>query len=260
MYSAIGRIAINWFIICDEVTRLLISALKNLLAVSRQGMAAVRTVFFKQVYFTGLEAIAIIVTIAVIIGTVIVTQVVSLVGNNGSLTGKILVWVMLRELAPLLTALIIISRSGTAIAAELGTMKINGEIDTLEMMGIPADRYLILPRIAGVTTSSVVLTVYFILTSFLGGFLIASIGWHIPYDQFIQGVLASLGPKEVLAPFVKSIVFGMIISAVCCRYGLRVGKSATEVPQAATRAVMSSLFAVFIFDALITYTISLLAL
>jgi len=178
--------------------------------------------------------------IAVILGTVIVTQIVSLVGNNGSLTGKILVWVMLRELAPLLTALVVISRSGTAIAAELGTMKISGEIDSIEMMGIPAGRYLILPRITGVTTSIVILTVYFVLSSFIGSFVIASIGWHIPYDQFIQGVLSSLGLKEVLVLFIKSILFGLFISAICCRYGLRVGRSATEIPQAATRAVMSS--------------------
>jgi phospholipid/cholesterol/gamma-HCH transport system permease protein len=163
---------------------------------------------------------------------------------------------MLRELAPLLTALVVISRSGTAIAAELGTMKINGEIDSIEMMGIPADRYLILPRIFGVTTSIVILTVYFVLCSFLGSFIVASVGWHIPYDQFIQGILSSLGLKELLVLFTKSVLFGLFISTICCRYGLSVGRSATEIPQA---AVMSSLFTVFLLDALITYFSSLLS-
>lgn len=258
MFTVIGRYAITSFALLAEVLLLLAQAFRDLLAVFRNGYAAVRSVFLKQVYFTGLESLTIIITIAVILGTVIVTQIVSLVGNNGSLTGKILVWVMLRELAPLLTALVVISRSGTAIAAELGTMKINGEIDSIEMMGIPADRYLILPRISGVTTSIVILTVYFVLSSFVGSFVIASIGWHIPYDQFIQGILSSLGLKEVLVLFAKSILFGLFISAICCRYGLRVGRSATEIPQAATRAVMSSLFTVFLLDGLITYFSSLI--
>jgi len=260
MFISVGRSATKMMILFYDVMTMLLSVFRNCIAVLGQGRAAVRTVLLKQVYFTGLEAVGIIVTIAVIIGTVIVVQVVSLVGSNGSLTGKILVWMMLRELAPLLTALIIISRSGTAIAAELGTMKINGELDTLEMMGIPVDRYLILPRIIGVTTSSLILTVYFVLTAFLGGFLVASLGWHIPFDQFFQGILASLGLREIAALFAKSALFGLLISTVCCRYGLKVGRSATEVPQAATRAVMTSLFVVFMLNRLITFVVSLTAI
>jgi phospholipid/cholesterol/gamma-HCH transport system permease protein len=259
MFNSIGHFALTRFTLMTGVLILLLQAFRNLLVVFRHGLAAVRAVFLKQVYFTGLEAVTIIVAIAVMLGAVIVTQVVSLVGNNGSLTGKILVWVMLRELAPLLTALVVISRSGTAIAAELGTMKINGEIDSIEMMGIPADRYLILPRIFGVTTSIVILTIYFVLCSFFGSFIIASVGWHIPYDQFIQGILSSLGLKELLVLFTKSALFGLFISAICCRYGLSVGRSATEIPQAATRAVMTSLFTVFLLDGLITYFSSLLS-
>jgi phospholipid/cholesterol/gamma-HCH transport system permease protein len=258
MFNAIGRSAITRFTLLSDVLLILLQAFRNGLQVFGNGIAAVRTVYLKQVYFTGLEAVTIIVAIAVILGGVIVAQVVSLVGNNGSLAGKILVWVVLRELAPLLTALVVISRSGTAIAAELGTMKINGEIDSIEMMGIPSDRYLILPRIAGVTTSIVILTVYFVLSSFGGSFIVASVGWNISYDHFVQGILSSLGLKEVLVLFAKSILFGLFISSICCRYGLNVGRSATEIPQAATRAVMTSLFTVFLLDGLITFLSSLL--
>lgn len=257
MLSFMGRWAITRFIVIAEIIQIIIDALRDYLAAFRQGRTAIRLVFLKQVYFTGFEGSGIIVSIAVILGTVIIAQVVSLVGNDGSLTGKILVWVVLRELAPLLTAVIIIARSGTAIAAELGTMKINGEIDALEMMGIPTRRYLIMPRIMGVTTSFVVLTLYFVLTAFIGSFIIASLGWHLPYDQFIQGILSSLRITEVVTLFAKSVLFGLFVSATCCCYGLSVGRSATEIPQAATRAVMTSLFAVFLLDGLITYLSSL---
>lgn len=207
----------------------------------------------KQLYFTGLEAAGIVVVVAVILGTVIITQVITLVGSNGALTGKILVWVVLRELAPLLTAIIVIARSGTAIAAELGSMKVNGEIDSLEMMGIPPQRYLLFPRIFGVTFSLVVLTVYFVMASMISSFIVASLGWHVPFEQFSQGIVSALGVKELLLPFSKSVLFGLCISATCCSYGLSVGRSVTEIPQAATRAVMTSMMVVFILDGLLTY-------
>lgn len=257
MLTALGRMFVSRFSFVIEVLALLVQATRNILVFFGHGRVPVRLVLYKQIYFTGLQALSIIVSIAVILGTVVIAQVVSLVGANGSLTGKILVWVVLRELAPLLTAMIVIARSGTAIATELGYMCINGEIDAIEMMGIPAERYLILPRLCGVTTAVVVLTVYFVLTAFAGGFLVASLGWHIPYDQFFQGILASLGTKEVVVLFTKSILFGLFVSATCCCYGLSVTKSATEVPQVATRAVITSLFAVFLLDGLITYLSSL---
>lgn len=256
-FARLGRWSLLRLSLLSDITVMLGQAFKNFLSVLRHGNAAISKVLFKQIYFTGLEASAIIVTIAVILGAVIITQVVSLVGNNGSLTGKILVWVVLRELAPLLTAIIVVARSGTAIAAELGSMKINGEIEALEMLGIPSDRYLILPRILGVTLSVIILTFYFVLSSFVGSFLIASFGWHIPYQQFVQGIMLSLGASEVIMLFSKSLVFGLFVSATCCCYGLSVGRSATEIPQAATKAVMTSLFAVFFLDGLITYLASI---
>jgi phospholipid/cholesterol/gamma-HCH transport system permease protein len=257
IFFRLGRWSLIRLSLLADILVILTGAFKNSLLLARHGNAAVRKVLFKQIYFTGFEAAGIIVTIAVLLGTVIITQVVSLVGDNGSLTGKILVWVVLRELAPLLTAMVVIARSGTAIAAELGSMKINGEIDSLEMMGIPAERYLILPRVMGVTLSVVILTFYFVMSSCAASFLVASIGWHIPYQQFVQGIMLSLGATEIIVLVSKSLAFGMFIPAICCCYGLNVGRSATEIPQAATKAVMTSLFAVFFLDGLITCLASL---
>lgn len=219
---------------------------------------AIRSVFLKQIYFTGFEAWKIIILVSLILGTVIVSQVVGLVGGeNGSLTGKVLVWVVFRELAPLLTAMIVIARSGTAIAAELGSMKLNGELEALEQLGIPCERYLILPRIVGVAVAVVALTAYFVLIAFVGGFLIASLGHHIPYSQFIQGVVASLGLWELFVLAIKTSAFGLVIPLICCHAGLSVGFSATEIPQAATRAVINSLFSVVLLDGVITFLSSM---
>lgn len=257
MFERLGAWARNLFSLVGDLGSMLIGAGADSLLVLRHGRAAVWMVLQRQIYFTGLEAARIIIIISLVLGTIIIAQVVSLAGHNGSLSGKILVWVVLRELAPLLTAIIVIARSGTAIATELGAMKINGEITSIEMMGIPAPRYLILPRITGVTLSVLVLTVYFVLTAFAGGFLMVSTVWHLPFDQFMQGILSALGLKELLIVPLKSILFGLAISSICCRYGLSVGTSSTEIPQAATKAVMASLMSVFVLDGLITYLSSI---
>lgn len=242
------------------ISGLFMQTVRSLLTAPSIGNQSIRMVLLKQLYFTGLEAAKIIVMVALILGTVIVSQVIGLVGGgNGSLTGKVLVWVIFLELGPLLTAIIVIARSGTAIAAELGSMKINGEINSLMQMGINPERYLLMPRVIGVSVAVMLLTTYFVLTSFIGGFLIVSLGRHIPYDQFIQGIVASLGIREIVVLMAKSASFGLVIPLICYNAGMSVGTSATEIPQAATRAVISSLFAVFLLDGLITYISSLLA-
>lgn len=256
----LGRWGVRRYRFLTETGDLLGQTVRSAVTAPSFENSAIRAVLLKQVYFTGLEAWKIIVMVALILGTVIVSQVVGLVGGgNGSLTGKVLVWVVFRELAPLLTAMIVIARSGTAIAAELGSMKINGELEALELLGIPLERYLILPRMVGVAAAVIVLTAYFVLTAFVGGFLIASVGHHIPYTQFIQGIVASLGVWEVVVLAIKSLVFGVTIPLVCCRAGLSVGTSATEVPQAATRAVITSLFSIVLLDGLITFLSTLLS-
>lgn len=243
------------------INRQLLQTIISLISSPSLGNPAIRTVLFKQIYFTGLEAAKTIILVALILGTVIVSQVLGLLGGeHGSLTGKVLVWVVFLELGPLLTAMIVIARSGTAIAAELGSMKINGEIAALERLGIDPERYLLLPRVVGVAAAVILLTVYFVLTAFVGGFLIVSLGRHIPYDQFLQGIVASLGLREVALLAIKTFAFGIIIPLICCNAGMSVGTSATEIPQAATKAVISSLFLVFVLDGLITYLSSLLAM
>jgi phospholipid/cholesterol/gamma-HCH transport system permease protein len=252
MFTALGRWSMLRISVAADIFATIAIAFKNTLMLHR-GNRAIQEVLLRQIYFTGLEAIGVIITLAVLLGTVVITQVVSLVGVNGALTGKILVWVVLRELAPLLTAIVVIARSGTAIATELGSMKINGEINALEMMGIPAERYLLLPRIVGVTISIIILTIYFVMISFGSSFLVASFGWHVSFEQFVQGIESVLGAKDIVVLAGKSTLFGLSISATCCCFGLGVGRSVTEIPQGATKAVMTSLTVVFLLDGVLSY-------
>lgn len=253
MLTAIGHWILQQILSFMDLTVLICRACGDFVAMFKQGRRPTVKVYQKQVYFTGLEALKVIFIISLIIGTVIITQIVTTVGSgNESLTGKVLVWVVIKELGPLLTAIIVIARSGTAIATELGTMKINGEIEYVETLGIEPSQYLIMPRIFGVATAVVILTVYFEIVSIIGGFIVAGIGWHVPFEQFSQGVLVSLTMKELAISMLKSLFFGLFMTAACCKQGLAVGKSATQIPQAASKGVMMSLFLVFTLDGVIT--------
>jgi len=229
---------------------MLVQAVRDTFLTLRQGRGPVLSVCLRQVYFTGLEAIRIILMTSLIIGTVVISQIVSIAGSGSEyLSGRVMVWVVVRELAPLLTAIIVIARSGTAIAAELSQMKIGGEIEFIEALGIPTSHYLIMPRIWGVTTSMVLLTIYFAVGAVFGGFAVASAGWNVPLEQYSRGIFAVLSLWEMALSLAKAVTFGMVTAAVCCRQGLKAGRSVTQIPQAATKAVMQSLFMVFILDA-----------
>lgn len=256
----IGRFCLFRLRFIAGVTELLLHSWHALCTVPTVDNGAIRSVLLRQVYFTGLQAWKIVVALALIVGAVIVSQVVSIIGSsNATLIGKLLVWVVLRELGPLLTALIVIARSGTAIAAELGSMKINGELASLELLGIPYERYLIMPRVIGAGLAVIVLTFYFICTSFAGGLLIATTIYHLSYDQVVRGIAVSLALPDVVMLICKSITFGIAIPAICCQAGLGVGTSATEIPQAATRAVIASLFGIFLIDGLIAVVASVVS-
>lgn len=215
---------------------------------------AVRAVFLKQIYFGGIETFRKMMIIGILIGIVIITQITSLVGlGSAVLTGKILIWVVVRELGPLLAAIIIIARSVTAISAELGAMNVQGEIENIETMGIDPVRYLIMPRVIALTLSSVMLTFYFEFAAIFGSITITSVFWGVPFEQFSKGILSSLSMTELTVSLVKSLFFGLLIALVSCSQGFKVKKSITQIPQAITRATIQSLFLVFVFDGIITF-------
>ena len=107
---------------------------------------------------------------SILAGIIIIAQIFILSGaENAYISGRIMVWLAVREIAPLFTAILVVARSGTAITSELAQMKIGGEIEALERMGIPVSQYLVLPRVLGVALSLIFLAVYFAFGTILGG-------------------------------------------------------------------------------------------
>lgn len=253
-YTNIGNKFLDFLYALYAIARIIATAVNSFLFRFGIGRRAVFKVLYKQIYFTGIEAISIISWIALMIGLIIVTQAISILpmfGGEG-LIGKILVWTVIRELGPLFAAIIVIARSGTAIAAELGSMKVHDEIKALEVMGINIDRYIVMPRVIGTAAAIFVLTFYFEVVAILGGYLLAGFGKRITFGIYMTSIFNASEIMDIVASTLKSIAFGLIIGAVCCYHGLRVGKSITQIPQETTKAVIRSLFLIFIVDGVIT--------
>jgi len=212
----------------------------------------VRNALLKQLYFTGIQSVGPITVMGFLAGLIMVMQVSNLVGRNELLTLQVLIWTVVRELGPLLTAIVIVGRSSSAIASELAAMQVNGEIKSLRRMGIPPVAYLVVPRMLAMTMTSLVLTFYFQVVAIGTGMIVTA--WHI--DVSLAGeaghFFEMISYLEIFSAVLKSICFGMLVSVVPCYYGLTVKNAMTEIPVASSRAVMRSLMAVFACDGLIT--------
>jgi len=215
--------------------------------------APVRTVLLRQVYFSGIEPLATVTFIGALIGVVIITQVTNMVGPDASLTGRILVWTVVRELGPLVTAILVVARSCSAVASELGSMRVHNEVNSLVTMGIDPRDYLIVPRISGITAGIVVLTLYFQFAAIAGGLLLSSILFvDVQLAHHFAGILAQVSPLDLGVSLLKSVVFGTIVSTVSCYHGFRVHESMTEIPKVTAVAVIHSLLLVVTSDGVIT--------
>ncbi|OQA27960.1 MAG: putative phospholipid ABC transporter permease protein MlaE [Verrucomicrobia bacterium ADurb.Bin345] len=216
----------------------------------------VRNVFVRQVLFTGYEASRFISLLAVMVGISVVVQMqvwLARVGQTG-LLGPVLVMVIVRELGPLLVNFIVLGRSGTAVATELGNMKIAGEVNVLDSQGLDPFIYLVVPRVLGMAISVFCLTIIFVIVSFLSGYLIglllgANPG---PFVLFVESVFRAVRPADVASVLVKTFVPGALTGAICCMEGLSVSTSMTEVPQVTTRAVVRSVGALFVVSAVMS--------
>lgn len=220
-----------------------------------QSFRAVISVLSQQIYFTGFQGLPLITTLSLAMGALVTMQAASqltLIGGQGML-GNLLVAVVVRELAPLMTALVVIARSGTAVASELGSMKVNKEVEALTLMGIHPLSYVIFPRLLGGVVSMVCLAISFAFISLLGGFLVSQAFHSISFDFYMNSISQAITFRDGYFFLIKNLFAGIMIFSICCYHGLAVQLSPHEVPQAATKAVVNSILAVTLFQALMSF-------
>ncbi|MBX2986292.1 MAG: ABC transporter permease [Bdellovibrionaceae bacterium] len=219
-----------------------------------QGLRTIVSVLAAQVYFTGWQALPLITTLALTTGSVLVLQGLSnltMVGGS-DMIGSFLVIALSRETGPLLTALVVIARSGTAVASEVGNMRANREIEALESMGINPLSFIVFPRVFGGVISVLCLAFYFNVIALLGGFFVTRFLHDIPFNFYADSLLQAFTMDDVLIFLLKNSFSGMIIFIVCCYQGLSVKKSPHEVPQVTTQAVVNSIIYVTVFNLTVT--------
>jgi phospholipid/cholesterol/gamma-HCH transport system permease protein len=237
-----------------DLSTLLYLTFKELIAERNKGFSLVFEITLRQVYFTGVEALKVVTLVSLTLGTIVIVE----SGSQMELLGgvhfiaSILVLVIIRELGPLLTAYIVIGRSGTAIAAELGNMIVAHELEAIQAMGVNPIYFIVAPRIIGVTIAVTCLTIYFSAVALLGGFLVSKLMLTITLPVFLRELAASLTARDLAFGTLKGTLFGLLIALTCTYHGLRVRYSSIEVPQVATRGVVSAILFCFISNALLT--------
>lgn len=249
-----GRKFLNKLDYFGGISSLFVFSIWETIRGDKRGNKLVKDIIKKQIFFTGYNALTIISVISLSLGVVIIIQAVTVLSKLGAvdMIGQILNIVILRELGPILTAIIIIGRSGTAIATEIGNMKVSHEIEAIESMGIDPLKFIVFPRIIGGMIAMTCLTIYFSAIGIFGGMLIACVILKIPFVRFTQIIFSNMVISDLLISFLKSVVFGGIIATIAVYHGFKIQMSSTEVPQAVTKSVVNSLIYIFIFNGIVT--------
>ncbi|MBQ3288304.1 MAG: ABC transporter permease [Kiritimatiellae bacterium] len=156
---------------------------------------------------------------------------------------------LFRELGPLVTAIILAGRSGSAFAAEIGTMKVDEELDALTTMGLPPVRFLVMPRVVAAVLAMPVLTIFAELTGLVGGAAVLSM-MDVPPTVFWSHVSGASTPLSISIGIIKGLIFGLLVGLIGCTAGMRTKSTADGVGVAATAAVVGGIVAIAVSDGL----------
>jgi phospholipid/cholesterol/gamma-HCH transport system permease protein len=159
---------------------------------------------------------------------------------------------MTRELGPLITAIVVIGRSGSAFAAEIGTMKVTEEIDALETMAIDPIHFLVTPKFLAMIVMLPCLTIWANTMGIFGGALFGVAQADFTVVRYVQASIDALFLRDIVSGLIKSVMFGITITAVGCHEGLSTGAGAEQVGRSTTRAVVVSIFMVILVDLVFT--------
>jgi phospholipid/cholesterol/gamma-HCH transport system permease protein len=245
------------FALLGSVSWLLGLCAQSGLRLSREQLRVVWEITRTQIRFTALDALPLCVLTALLLGGITLLQVFGQLSAFGAERhiSQILAQLVIRELGPLMVGILVISRSGTAMATEMASRKLSGELDALYVNGVDPIQYLLVPRLLGGVISVFALVIVFDTVALLGGFLVAWLRLPISFTFFLGALGEAIGRQELTATFLKCLVFGTTIPLVCTSFGLRVKRSTTEIPQAVTKASVVSLAVLLLSGAILSVLI-----
>ncbi|HEY9762483.1 MAG TPA: MlaE family lipid ABC transporter permease subunit [Trichocoleus sp.] len=204
----------------------------------------------EQMATVGPESLMIALVTAAFVGMVFTIQVTRefISFGAGTAVGGVLALTLARELGPVLTAVILAGRVGSAFAAEIGTMKVTEQIDALQILKTDPIDYLVIPRVLACAMMLPLLNILSFITGMTGGLLIASSMYDIPYSVFLDSAKNFLTIWDLISSMIKAFVFGILIAVIGSSWGLTTTGGAKGVGQSTTTAVVTALLAIFIIN------------
>ncbi|MEO1619463.1 MAG: MlaE family lipid ABC transporter permease subunit [Cyanobacteria bacterium J06632_3] len=201
----------------------------------------------EQMAAVGPESLLIALVTAVFVGMVFTIQVTREFIAFGATTaiGGVLAITLARELAPVLTAVVLAGRVGSAFAAEIGTMRVTEQIDALQMLKSDPIDYLVIPRVIACAAMLPLLNILSFITGMLGGLVVSTTIYDIPVAVFLNSARNFLEPWDLASSLIKALIFGMLIAVIGSSWGLTTTGGAKGVGQSTTTAVVTSLLAIF---------------
>ncbi len=208
----------------------------------------------EQMDLIGIGGIPLVLFISVLVGVVLALNGARELSQFGAsiYIANLVGVTMTREMGPLMTAVLVAGRSGSAIAAELGTMVVSEEIDAMKTMALGPNRFLVAPRMIALIVMAPCLTVMSDVCGMLGGYLIAVPGMGLGSNNYLRQTAQTLYINDVVTGLIKSVVFASLIGLISCHEGLNVAGGAEGVGAATTRAVVTSIIAAIAADAVFT--------
>ncbi len=254
MVSSIGRFIIGIFSSTGGIVLLLLQTLYWIfIGPFKRKFVKLENIFY-QMSFTGLRSILIVFFVAIFTGIVLAMQTAYQLEKMGAVlyVASLVAISLCRELSPVLTALVVAGRVGSAISAELGTMKVTEQIEALEIMAINPVRFLVVPRFLALFFMLPCLTILGNLSGILGGFIVGVGSLHINPYLYMQTSFKYLELKDIYTGLTKAFVFAILIALVSCFEGLNTTKGAEGVGKATTRSVVISFILIILADCVLT--------
>ncbi len=209
---------------------------------------------FFQLYVTGIKSLGVITVVAAFTGMILALQTGLELRRFGlqQNIGTAVTVVMLREMGPFMTALIIAASVGSAIAAQIGTMVVSEEISALEIMSINPVRFLVLPRLLALALMMPVLTIYTDILGIVGGAVIGATQLQVSFQAYFDNARLYAENKDLYVGLLKAFVFGVVIATTACHQGFATSEGAVGVGQATRRTVIISFLVILILGYMLT--------
>lgn len=247
--EALGRKALQQLETLGGQWLLIFRTVQACVFLSKSQRKYLRRVTAMQIYFSGCQALGLVGWLAIATGAVIIfyTSSEATALKSSEVSVRLLYLVAVKEVGPLLCALAVIARSGTAVASEIGAMKVGMELDALRAVGTHPLTFIVLPRVAAGVVSQLCLVTFFSAIAMMGGYLVSLLQQPMTVSFFVWTLSDQLSVSDFVILFLKAVGTGAAIFGSACFFGLRVEKSSHEIPQATTRAVVAAIGGVLVW-------------